>query len=429
MASNTASSHEIEEIPFLSNNQTTSSISEEDQEERESCNMRTNTRQPENAGNHRPIPGKGRPFLQRQQSFRRDFEHAASETYLITGLSFKLLKYLGVGYRWMTRLLALLCYAMLLLPGFLQVAYYYYFSSQVHRSIVYGDQPRNRLDLYLPVNSDGKKPVVIFVTGGAWIIGYKAWGSLLGLQLAERDIIVACIDYRNFPQGTVSDMIKDVSQGISFVCNNAVAFGGDPDRVYLIGQSAGAHLSTCALLGQAIRESQGESCSWSVSQIKAYFSLSGGYNLVDLIDHFHNRGLYRAIFMSIMEGEDSLKKHSPELLVQDKSIAKAVSLLPPFYLFHGTNDKSIPSVASEKFADALKNAGGHAELIIYKGKGHTDMFVQDPLRGGKDDLFEQMVSVIHAGDEEALAKDAMAPPMRRFVPEILLKLAGQISPF
>ena len=40
-----------------------------------------------------------------------------------------------------------------------------------------------------------------------------------------------------------------------------------------------------------------------------------------------------------------------------------------------------------------------------------------------------MVSVIHADDQEALAKDAMAPPMRRFVPEILLKIAGRISPF
>lgn len=53
-----------------------------------------------------------------------------------------------------------------------------------------------RLDLYLPNNIDSPKPVVIFVTGGAWIIGYKAWGALLGLQLAERDIIVASIDYR-----------------------------------------------------------------------------------------------------------------------------------------------------------------------------------------------------------------------------------------
>lgn len=59
----------------------------------------------------------------------------------------------------------------------------------------------------------------------------------------------------------------------------------------------------------------------------------------------------------------------------------------------------------------------------------TESPLQDPLRGGKDKLFEHMVSVIHADDHEALAKDAMAPPMRRFVPEILLKLAGHISPF
>ncbi|KAG2411485.1 hypothetical protein I3760_Q005300 [Carya illinoinensis] len=170
-------------------------------------------------------PSSGRPSPGRAQSFSRDFGHAAAETYLVTRLTFTLLRYLGVGYRWMTRLVALGCYALLLMPGFLQVAYYYFFSSQVRRSIIYGEQPRNRLDLYLPENGDEPKPVVIFVTGGAWIIGYKAWGSLLGQQLAERDIIVACIDYRNFPQGTISDMVKDTSQGISFICNHIAEWG------------------------------------------------------------------------------------------------------------------------------------------------------------------------------------------------------------
>lgn len=48
-------------------------------------------------------------------------------------------------------------------------------------------------------------------------------------------------------------------------------------RVYLMGQSAGAHIAACALLEQAIKEcGEGESTSWSVSQIKAYFGLSGG---------------------------------------------------------------------------------------------------------------------------------------------------------
>jgi len=46
-----------------------------------------------------------------------------------------------------------------------------------------------------------------------------------------------------------------------------------------------------------------------------------------------------------MEGEQSFKKFSPELLVQDESIARAVSLLPPIILFHGTNDSSVPSYA------------------------------------------------------------------------------------
>ncbi|KAF5479291.1 hypothetical protein F2P56_000125 [Juglans regia] len=378
-----------------------------------------------NASSGRPSPG-------RAQSFSRDLGHAAAETYLVTRLTFTLLRYLGVGYRWMTRLAALGCYALLLMPGFLQVAYYYFFSSQVRRSIVYGEQPRNRLDLYLPANSDEPKPVVIFVTGGAWIIGYKAWGSLLGQQLAERDIIVACIDYRNFPQGTISDMVKDASQGISFICNHIAEWGGDPNRIYLMGQSAGAHISACALLEQAINESEygkRESISWSVSQIKTYFGLSGGYNLLNLVDHFHNRGLYRSIFLSIMEGEQSLREFSPELKIQDSSIRDAVSHLPHFILFHGTSDYSIPADASITFVDALQRAGVQAKLVLFEGKTHTDLFLHDPLRGGKDELFDQVVAVIHAGDKEALSKDAMAPPRRRLVPEFLLQLARKISPF
>ncbi|XP_004514435.1 isoprenylcysteine alpha-carbonyl methylesterase ICME isoform X1 [Cicer arietinum] len=366
----------------------------------------------------------------RQRSFTRDIEHVAAETYLITRLTFTLLQYLGIGYRWITRLLALGCYAMLLMPGFLQVAYVYFFSSKVKRSIVYGDQPRNRLDLYLPVDVSEPKPVLIFVTGGAWIIGYKAWGSLLGLQLAERDIIVACIDYRNFPQGTISDMVNDTCQGISFVVNNIASYGGDPNRIYLMGQSAGAHISACALLEQATRESgKGDSVSWSISQLKAYFGLSGGYNLLDLVDHFNNRGLYRSIFLSIMEGEQSLKKFSPEIKIQDPCIKDSIPLLPPIILFHGTADYSIPSIASEQFADALKKAGAKTDLILYDGKTHTDLFLQDPLRGGKEDLFDQVVAILHSNDSEAIAKDATAPPRRRLVPEILLQLARKISPF
>ena len=48
-------------------------------------------------------------------------------------------------------------------------------------------------------------------------------------------------------------------------------------RVYVMGQSAGAHIGACTLVDQAIKEAgEGESSSWSLYQIKAYFGLSGG---------------------------------------------------------------------------------------------------------------------------------------------------------
>lgn len=51
------------------------------------------------------------------------------------------------------------------------------------------------------------------------------------------------------------------------------------------------------------------------------------------------------------------------------------------------------------------------------------------MRGGQDDMFDDLVGYIHAGDAEALAKDAVAPPRRRLVPECMLKLAHCVSPF
>ncbi|URD92843.1 Carboxylesterase family [Musa troglodytarum] len=399
----------------------------------------------------RPLPS----HTSRGRSFRRDVGHAAAETFLLTRLAITLLRYLGVGYRWITKFLALICYATLLTPGFLQVGYYYFFSSQVRRSIIYGDRPRNRLDLYLPTKVDCSKPVVAFVTGGAWIIGYKAWGALLGRRLAERGIIVACIDYRNFPQGTISDMVEDASQGISFVCNNIGSYGGDPNRIYLIGQSAGAHIAACTILDQAIKECGERECtSWSVSQIKAYFGISGGacdlsyqylflvscrsdgfklayfrYNMLELIDHFHSRGLYRSIFLSIMEGEQNLWRCSPEILVQDSSIKHAISLLPHVILFHGTSDQSIPSTASKKFVDTLHSVGAKVDIVLFEGKTHTDLFLQDPLRGGKDELLEHIAAVIYGGVAAAHAYISVAPLPRRLVPEFMLQLARKISPF
>lgn len=64
-------------------------------------------------------------------------------------------------------------------------------------------QPRNLLDVYVPYRhwfNNGPVPVLVFITGGAYIIGYKAWGALLARRLSRMGVLVVCLDYRNFPQ-------------------------------------------------------------------------------------------------------------------------------------------------------------------------------------------------------------------------------------
>ncbi|PHT33415.1 putative isoprenylcysteine alpha-carbonyl methylesterase ICMEL1 [Capsicum baccatum] len=76
-------------------------------------------------------------------------------------------------------------------------------------------------------------------------------------------------------------MVKDASQGIFFICNKIAEYGGDPNRIYLMGQSAGAHIAACTLLEQAIKEADAEQrASWSVYQIKVYYGLSGGTRMM-----------------------------------------------------------------------------------------------------------------------------------------------------
>jgi len=303
----------------------------------------------------------------------------------------------------------------------------------VIRSVVYGSKPRNRLDLYLPKSGGDaqadahgdKRPVVVFVTGGMWIIGYKAWGALLSKRLMEQGVLVVSVDYRNFPQGTVSDMLQDVTTGVWWVQQNIHKWGGDPSRITLIGQSAGAHLTALALVRQADKQAAGSTPKhvawWDLQAIRSYIGLSGGYELNQaLVDHFHSKGLYRAVFNCIMEGgltgkmaAQALPRHSPESVVRSRSFvdSSAGALLPSMILMHGTADRSMPTSNSTTFAEALRDAGCSCELKLYQGKTHTDPFVEDPIKGGQDAFMEDVLVVLgKRGDSsKPLVQPALLP--------------------
>jgi len=74
--------------------------------------------------------------------------------------------------------------------------------------------------------------------------------------------------------------------------------------------------------------------------------------------------------------------------------------------------------------------GAKVTTILYAGKTHTDLLLQDPMQGGVDDLLADILAVIHKGDDEAKAEDFMVMKRRRrLVPEIFLQLAHRVCPF
>jgi hypothetical protein len=155
----------------------------------------------------------------------------------------------------------LLAFVLLLMPGWLALLKYYIFDSLIIRNIEYGKgaRYRNVLDVYLPrphnpiygkkeIKYDNGVPVVVFVSGGAWIIGYKLWSALMGREFARRGYVVIVPDYRNFPQGNIEDMIEDLNEALRWTVCNSEMFGGDPKKIVLAGQSAGAHISLCTII-------------------------------------------------------------------------------------------------------------------------------------------------------------------------------------
>jgi len=371
-----------------------------------------------------------------------------SEVYVVVQLTVELSRTMAAvpGKKWVVMFFRLLVYSALLMPGFVQVAFFYFFSSRVRRSVVYGPNPRNRCDLYLPPGSDPPRnlPVAIFVTGGAWIIGYKAWGCLFGKVLSKEGVLVVSLDYRNFPQGRIQEMLEDVDVGIGWVLRNIHKHGGDPNNVCLVGQSAGAHLSSLALLECAERcvlprGRNGSKASplgspptgWSPTQIKAFVGVSGAYDMLRLSDHLNDRGLHLSLLNSIMSinGRTCLEDISPAsrvfTYVEDPAKYKSVvDCLPPVTLLHGKDDDSIPYEHAEEFGHVLERAGVEVDRVFHDGETHTTPLIENPMRGHGDRLSEGVLSVIKPEQVSNVDKNN-----RRMVPEPLIRLALRVSPF
>ncbi len=145
----------------------------------------------------------------------------------------------------------------------------------VAQDFVYGDGPRRTLDVYAPQPSRKPAPVVVFFYGGAWRIGMKQWHRHIGSALAAQGLLVMIPDYRQYPEVRFPAFMNDAAASVAWARGNAARFGGDPNRLFLMGHSAGGQIAALLALDATYLRAVG----MAPGDICGVIGLAGAYDL------------------------------------------------------------------------------------------------------------------------------------------------------
>jgi acetyl esterase/lipase len=216
-------------------------------------------------------------------------------------------------------------------------------SVEVKKDIVYmdgaaADANKHKLDLYLPKDAHNA-PVLIFIHGGSWRSGDRANYPALGNRFAKEGIAVVVPSYRLMPGAPHPAQVEDATAAVDWVLKNIAQYGGDPNRIYLSGHSAGGHLAAYAGLDRRF---------WP--NLKGVIALSGIYDVSTL-----------AAFQA--GGVDGSPQH------------RIAAGAPPFLVTYCQNDyPSLPAQA-RNFDAALRATGDSSELVYIPNKNHITEIV------------------------------------------------------
>lgn len=224
---------------------------------------------------------------------------------------------------------------------------------------------RNRLDLYLPAaaRAGDRRPVLLQVHGGAWIIGDKReQGRPLMSHLAARGWVCAATNYRLSPAATMPDQIVDVKRAIAWLRANVADYGGDPDFICITGGSAGGHLSAlAALTANDPRFQPGfETVDTRVAACIPF------YGVFDFLDRAGDR---RFAKMADALGPMVFKCRPEEDPDRWDSVCPVVRVhadAPPFFVIQGSHDSLVFAEEATRFVGLLRaksrSAVHYAEL-------------------------------------------------------------------
>ena len=228
----------------------------------------------------------------------------------------------------------------------------------VEESIVYASHQGSALlaDIAYPSSVDDLKPAIIYVHGGRWRAGSRNGNGALDVrEWAGLGYFAVTIDYRLVETSPAPVPYQDTLASIRWVHAHAGEYGVDPDRIYLIGNSAGGHLvALVATLGDGPYPRIG---GWEEarSDVRAAISVAGTYDL--------NTLSWGDLWTPI--GEDPGRARqlaSPMHQISENT--------KPILVIHSDDDQSVPVHQAVDMVDALADARIHHGFVHWEDRGH-----------------------------------------------------------
>ncbi len=235
-------------------------------------------------------------------------------------------------------------------------------ASRAAQAVAYGPGPRQTLDVYGPRGGTGQAPVAVFFYGGSWDSGRRQDYNWVGRALASRGFVAIVADYRLYPEVRYPAFLHDGALAVKWAVAHAREYGGDPDRIVLVGHSAGAYNAVMlGLDGRYLREA-----GVDPAKVKAVAGLAGPYDFLPLEGAITRR--------TFGEAAD---------LPATQPLAHVGKASPAAFLATGDADTVVYPRNTAALARKLREAGVPVEERHYPGVDHIRMILalSRPLRG------------------------------------------------
>jgi acetyl esterase/lipase len=198
--------------------------------------------------------------------------------------------------------------------------------------------------------------VLIGIHGGNWSHGYKEWLGFGAGPIVEAGAIFVSIEYRLSGVAKWPAQLDDCLAALAWIYKNIAQYGGDPNRIFISGHSAGGHLAAMVTLSKQ----RFQDFELPQDVIKACFPYSGVYDL-------RHGGLYTADAKtgpgdSLIDSQNDAEAASPVCCISGNTT--------PFFVTWGERDNPVMMAQGPPFVLALKTAPGRAEGRVFAGFDH-----------------------------------------------------------